>query len=83
MSKLEVEINGDVPATAEIPMTDIPVGTVFFADMPGAADEAVFLRVFCGIINLTNPTQTWTGAAYACMGVDSYRPVSSAKLVVG
>lgn len=79
MSKLEVEIERPEPVPRRMTVADIPVGTVFFANITGTPGCA-FIRFHHGVMSLENPDYVWTGCDD--MQVKGYLPALSAKLIV-
>ncbi len=82
--KLEVEIVDRPPDPGAMAMKEIPIGTVFFADMAGdvPGNKNIYLRVFSGIVGLSYPERTWTGDVYDDLKIDNYVPATFAKLTV-
>ncbi len=79
MSKLEVEIERPEPVPRRVTVADIPMGTVFYANMAGNPGST-FMRFYNGVISLERPSDVWTGCDD--MQIKGYLPALSAKLVV-
>lgn len=61
---MRIRYEKDSNPSLAVHQIDIPIGTVFTCSAYSLAGERdVYLRIFTGIVSLTNPGKTWSGGA--------------------
>lgn len=55
-------------------LSEIPIGTTFYARLFHESRPILFLRMYQGLVNIENPQQTWTNFSEEHALYD-YRPV--------